>query len=170
VGQPVPLVADRIATPVGPLVIVAGADGRLCAAQWEDRRPRLEAQLGRRFAGGYVLARRRDPGGLSGALRAYVRGDLRAIDGLPVDPGGTPFQRAVWEALRAIPCGRTATYAALAARLGRPSAVRAVGRANAANPISVVIPCHRLIGTNGALTGYGGGLERKRWLLDHERA
>lgn len=111
-----------------------------------------------------------DPGGCASAVHAYFQGEFAIIDSLSVDVGGTPFQRAVWRALRAIPAGRTMSYAELARHIGRPSAVRAVGRANGANPISVVVPCHRLVGTNGSLTGYGGGLERKRWLLAHEAA
>jgi len=86
-----------------------------------------------------------------------------------VETGGTPFQQEVWRSLRAIPCGTTTSYGKLAAQIGRPAAVRAVGLANGANPVAVVIPCHRVIGSNGSLTGYGGGLERKRWLLDHEK-
>ena len=111
-----------------------------------------------------------DPGGCASAVDAYFQGEFAIIDSLSVDVGGTPFQRVVWRALRAIPAGRTMSYAELARHIGRPSAVRAVGRANGANPISVVVPCHRLVGTNGSLTGYGGGLERKRWLLAHEAA
>ncbi len=104
------------------------------------------------------------------ALDRYFDGDLKAIDALPVDPGGTPFQARVWKALRGIPVGRTAAYGELAKRLGDPKAVRAVGLANGQNPIAVVIPCHRVIGADGSLVGYGGGIERKRWLLAHEGA
>jgi methylated-DNA-[protein]-cysteine S-methyltransferase len=93
---------------------------------------------------------------------------LTAIDSLPVKTGGTVFQRSVWAALRTIPTGKTTTYGRLAAGLSRPKAVRAVGMANGANPISIVVPCHRVIGADATLTGYGGGLERKRWLLQHE--
>ena len=95
-------------------------------------------------------------------------GALTALDALPVATAGTPFQRAVWQALREIPCGTTVSYAALAQKIGKPSAMRAVGLANGSNPIGVVVPCHRVIGADGSLTGYGGGLDRKRWLLDHE--
>ncbi len=104
------------------------------------------------------------------ALRAYFAGDLTAIDNLPVETAGTLFQRLVWRALREIPCGQTISYAQLAQRIGRPAAARAVGLANGANPVSIVVPCHRVIGASGSLTGYGGGLERKRWLLTHEDA
>jgi methylated-DNA-[protein]-cysteine S-methyltransferase len=113
---------------------------------------------------------RRDPGPFREAaaqLRAYLAGELREFD-LPLDPRGTAFQRRVWAALREIPYGSTISYAELAAAVGRPSATRAVGAANGRNPIAVVIPCHRVIGTSGALTGYGGGLGRKRMLLDLE--
>jgi len=89
---------------------------------------------------------------------------------VPVRAGGTPFQRVVWAALREIPPGRTTSYGQLAARLGRPGASRAVGLANGANPVAIAVPCHRVIGADGTLTGYGGGIERKRWLLEHERA
>jgi methylated-DNA-[protein]-cysteine S-methyltransferase len=103
-------------------------------------------------------------------VHAYFAGDLSAIERLAVVTGGTDFQREVWAALRRIPAGRTLSYGALATQLGRPKAVRAVGLANGANPIGIVVPCHRVIGADGSLTGYGGGLERKRWLLAHEGA
>ena len=101
-------------------------------------------------------------------LRAYFAGRLRAFD-LPLRFGGTPFQQSVWRALGQIPSGETATYADIARAVGRPRAFRAVGMANHSNPISIVIPCHRVVGASGALTGYAGGLDAKRWLLDHER-
>lgn len=100
-------------------------------------------------------------------LDEYVRGVRRSFS-LPLAPGGTAFQRAVWDALVAIPFGETRSYAAIAAAIGRPRAARAVGAANALNPISVVVPCHRVIGSDRDLTGYAGGLARKRWLLNHE--
>ena len=101
-------------------------------------------------------------------LRAYFDGDLTAIDRIPVDTGGTPFQRRVWEELRRIPAGRPIAYAELARRVGDPRATRAVGTANGANPVAIVVPCHRVVATGGKLGGYGGGLDRKRWLLAHE--
>lgn len=101
-------------------------------------------------------------------LCAYFAGELRAFD-LPLGPRGTEFQRQVWQALTTIPYGQTATYGAIATRVGRPSAFRAVGMANGRNPIPVIVPCHRVIGANGTLTGYGGGLRRKEYLLDLER-
>jgi methylated-DNA-[protein]-cysteine S-methyltransferase len=161
---------DRLDTPVGELLLVADLQGRLCGVGWTDREDRLirDLRLCHRIQPTFEDCD--NPGGLSAALQAYFAGDLTAIDPLAVNTGGTPFQREVWSALRHIPCGSTLTYAELAHRIGRPSAVRAVGHANGANPVSVVVPCHRLVGAGGALTGYGGGLERKRWLLQHEGA
>ena len=101
-------------------------------------------------------------------IEAYFAGDLGVIDRIEVATGGTPFQQRVWRALRKITPGKTLTYGTLAARIGADKAMRAVGAANGANPVSVVVPCHRLIGANGSLIRYGGGLERKRWLLQHE--
>ena len=100
-------------------------------------------------------------------LQAYFAGECTAFD-LPLAPRGTPFQQRVWQALGEIPYGQTVSYAEIARRIGQPNAVRAVGRANGSNPISIVVPCHRVIGSSGSLTGYGGGLDRKRWLLAHE--
>jgi len=102
------------------------------------------------------------------SLDAYFAGDLTAIDDVPVATNGTPFQRTVWAALRRIPAGTTTSYGALAASIGYPSAMRAVGLANGANPVAIIVPCHRVIGADHSLTGYGGGLPRKRWLLEHE--
>lgn len=102
-------------------------------------------------------------------LREYFAGDRLTFD-LPLSPAGSTFQQKVWMALRDIPYGRTASYGEIATELGQPTASRAVGLANGRNPLAVIVPCHRVIGANGALTGFGGGLERKRWLLEHERA
>jgi methylated-DNA-[protein]-cysteine S-methyltransferase len=167
---------DRLFTPIGDLLIVADDDGRLRATFWTDvphhpsRPDDLQRFLERHYAGARIeLHPARDLHGLSDAITRYFSGELHAIDALPVETAGTPFQLQVWTALREIPCGSTISYAQLAGRIGRPAAVRAVGLANGSNPIGVVIPCHRVIGANGSLTGYGGGIERKRWLLDHER-
>ncbi len=163
------LLVDRTRTPIGELILVADGEGSLLAAEWTDHAARLTRALDRQYgAGGYILERRRNPGGLTAAVSAYFAGDLAAIDRLPVAAAGTPFQRRVWKALRRIPCGTTLTYSAMARRIGRPTSVRAVGHANGSNPVSVVVPCHRLVGKDGSLTGYGGGIYRKRWLLAHE--
>ena len=165
------LLMDRIDTPIGLLYIVADREGNLRATSWSDYeihlRPALELHYGKK---GFIIEPGRNPGGLTEAVARYFAGDLEAIDNLPVQTAGTPFQRDVWCALREISCGTTISYAALAARIGRPNAVRAVGLANGSNPIGVVVPCHRVIGSDGSLTGYGGGIERKRWLLRHEHA
>jgi methylated-DNA-[protein]-cysteine S-methyltransferase len=161
---------DVIRTPIGELAIVADGTGALRAVEWIDHEGHLVEHLRRHYGSDVVLARRANPGGLTAAIAAYFAGNLAAIDGLSVETRGTPFQRAVWSALRTIPCGTTVTYSEIARRIGRPAAVRAVGLANGANPVGVVVPCHRVIGKGGTLVGYGGGLERKRWLLAHERA
>ena len=157
---------DHIDTPIGRLALVASAEGRLRAVGWTDGHPRMQRNL--EPDGGELVAEA-NPGGLSAALAAYFRGDLSAVEGLPVDVGGSAFQGAVWRALREIPCGETMSYADLARRIGRPAAVRAVGLANGSNPVAIVVPCHRVIGASGELRGYGAGIERKRWLLAHER-
>jgi len=169
-SAPLTLLIDRIGTPIGELAIVADEDGRLRAVEWSDHDDRMHHALQLHYGkDGYTLKAARNPAGLSVVLRAYFDGDVAAIDRLKVATAGTDFQKSVWKALRAIPCGETISYATLAERVGRPTAVRAVGHANGDNPISVVVPCHRVIGTNGSLTGYGGGIERKRWLLEHEK-
>ena len=162
------LLTDGIPSAIGTIVIAARA-GRLCAVDYEDCGDRMRAHLASRYPS-FQLVACTDPYGFSGALRAYLGGDLHAIDELPVETGGTPFQEAVWGALRRIPPGQTVTYAGLARDVGRPAAVRAAGVANARNPLAIVVPCHRVIGRSGSLTGYAGGLSRKRWLLAHEGA
>src|SRR5262249_4441707 len=112
----------------------------------------------------------RAPDSIRDSIHAYFEGDLQALKQIPVETEGTPFQKQVWSALREIPAGSTSSYGQLAARIGRPAASRAVGMANGSNPVGIVVPCHRVIGANGALTGYGGGIDRKRWLLAHEGA
>ena len=162
---------DRLATPVGELVIVADGEGRLRAIDWTDHEARMRLLLDRYYGKGrYTLSAARDPGGLTKAMGSYFKGDIAAIDTLPIETTGTPFQRSVWQALRKINRGTTISYSELAARIGKPRAIRAAGLANGQNPIGVVVPCHRVIGSNGTLTGYGGGLPRKKWLLEHEGA
>jgi len=159
---------DKTRTPIGQLLIVCDGEGRLRAIDWADHESRMMGLLGRHYPEGFRLNAAQDPAGLTAALGAYMAGDVSVIERLPVETSGTPFQRTVWKALRSIVAGETITYAQLALRAGKPAAVRAAGAANGSNPVSIVIPCHRVIGSNSALVGYGGGLERKRWLLDHE--
>jgi methylated-DNA-[protein]-cysteine S-methyltransferase len=123
--------------------------------------------LQRRFPG-EPLRPSHDPAGCASALGRYFNGNLAALDAVLVDTGGTPFQASVWRALRAVAPGTTTSYGQLARLIGAPQAVRAVGAANGANPVPIVIPCHRVIGASGKLVGYGGGLKRKAWLLRHE--
>ena len=155
-------------SPIGPLAL-AESGGRLCLLDFVDDPARIERRLAARF-GAFDMKRVRDPRGFSSRLRAYLRGELDALDEIPVAPGGTPFQAMVWSALRRIPAGETRSYAWLADEIGRPGAARAVGRANGSNPIAIVLPCHRVVGSDGSLTGYAGGLESKRFLLEHEGA
>jgi|HubBroStandDraft_6_1064221.scaffolds.fasta_scaffold135073_3 methylated-DNA-[protein]-cysteine S-methyltransferase len=162
------LTLGRLATPIGEALIVTDEEGRLCALDWSDFESRLLRTIRRHHGPATTLNPGPVPRRIVAAVEAYFSGHLTSLEGLPCRTGGTPFQREVWEALRKIPVGRTLSYGALAARIGRPKAVRAVGLANGANPIGVVVPCHRVIGANGTLTGYGGGLHRKRWLLAHE--
>jgi methylated-DNA-[protein]-cysteine S-methyltransferase len=162
---------DSLATPIGELIYVCDREGALRMIDWSDHNPRGERLLNIHYRkGGYALTKQRDPFGLTTRLAAYFAGDIHAIDDIPTATAGTAFQREVWRALRAIPAAETISYGRLAERIGRPRAVRAVGLANGSNPVGVVVPCHRVIGANGSLTGYGGGLHRKEWLLAHERA
>ncbi|MBH3130928.1 methylated-DNA--[protein]-cysteine S-methyltransferase [Serratia marcescens] len=160
---------DRTATPVGELVLIADEQGRLRAIDWTDHEARLMKLLNTHYrADRFTLREQRDPSGLTDAMQRYFAGELGIIDRLPVMTAGTEFQRTVWQQLRQIPCGEILTYGQLAQRIGRPTAARAVGMANGSNPISIVVPCHRVIGSQGALTGYAGGVQRKQWLLQHE--
>jgi methylated-DNA-[protein]-cysteine S-methyltransferase len=161
------LFLDRVKTPVGVLLLVADAQGALCMLEFHDKPQRWRKEFRRRFAGA-AFTEKKNPFGISARLKRYFAGDLAALDAIETAAAGTDFQRACWRALRRIPAGTTTSYGALARKLGKPAAMRAVGLANGANPIAVVVPCHRVVGSDGSLTGYGGGLERKRWLLDHE--
>jgi len=156
---------DEIASPVGPLTI-AERGGRLCLLQFGSFDDSVPTMFERWYP--HEPHERRQIPGIAAALRRYFDGDLAAIDAIPVELNGTSFQKDVWSALRRIPVGTTISYAALATRIGQRAAVRAVGAANGANPVAIVVPCHRVIGSDGSLTGYGGGLDRKRWLLAHE--
>ena len=163
------LILDRLASPVGEVLLVVDAGGAVRALDFHDYEDRLRRLL-RLHYGAVVLTEGRAPEAVRRAVEAYFAGDLAAFDAIRVETGGTVFQRAVWRALRDIPAGETRTYGQLAQAVGSPKAVRAVGLANGANPVGVIVPCHRVIGANGTLTGYAGGLERKRWLLAHETA
>ena len=160
---------DRQSTPIGIALLVTDADGMLCALDWEDHEVRMR-QLLRQQHGAIALREGRAPREIRQALKAYFRGDLDRLGDIKWRVAGTPFQRKVWTALCRIKAGTTMSYGALAAKLDAPRAMRAVGHANGSNPISVVVPCHRLIGTDGSLVKYGGGLKRKQWLLAHEGA
>lgn len=160
---------ERVDSPLGQMLIVTDAQGRLRALDWHDHEERMRLLLRRQYPGQPVRLREtREASAATPALLAYFTGDVGAVDTLPVALGGTDFQRQVWLALRGIPGGETISYREMAERIGRPAAVRAVGLANGANPVSIVLPCHRVIGSNRSLTGYGGGLWRKEWLLQHE--
>ncbi|AWM86526.1 methylated-DNA--[protein]-cysteine S-methyltransferase [Microvirga sp. 17 mud 1-3] len=166
---PVRLVVSQIETPLGDALVAVDERDVLRALFFADFEERMLRSLRSQY-GALPLEAGQVPAPVGRAISAYFESDQAALSGLAWATGGTPFQRTVWRALADIPFGATVSYSALAARLGMPKAVRAVGLANGANPISVVVPCHRVIGANGALTGYGGGLHRKRWLLAHENA
>ena len=147
--------AEYLDTPTGPILILSDDAGRVHGVRWGDY--------------GANLPDLSEPSAARRALGAYFAGEVDALNELPVVMAGTDFQRAVWSELRRIPVGATISYGTLAARIGRPTATRPVGLANGANPIPIVVPCHRVIGADHTLTGFGGGLHRKQWLLEHER-
>lgn len=155
-------------TPAGGIVLVERGSV-LVALVFEDHWKGMSRELARRF-GAFTFEETSQSESAAAALHRYFAGDLAALDSIEVDTGGTEFQKKVWSTLRKIPAGTTWSYARLASEIGRPSATRAVAAANGANPVSIVVPCHRVIGSDGSLTGYGGGLPRKRWLLVHEGA
>jgi len=162
------LYVDYIPSPMGTIVIVVDGD-RLCSLDFEGYSERMMRLLRRRY-GEVQLKQVADPHGFSARVARYLAGDYTSLAAIPVQTGGTPFQQQVWSALREIPAGGTLAYSQLAARVGRPAAARAVGMAVSLNPVAIVLPCHRVVGSKAALTGYAGGLERKRWLLRHEQA
>jgi methylated-DNA-[protein]-cysteine S-methyltransferase len=165
------LYRTTILTPLGDMLALASAHG-LCALEFDrrSRHERLDARLRRYFPAHQitddgetsVLAHTRE------WLAGYFGGTKEEAPDIPLDLRGAPFELRVWTVLRAIPAGATSTYGAIAKQLGAPGASRAVGAANGANPVGIIVPCHRVIGSTGTLTGYGGGLERKQWLLNHE--
>ena len=168
----------EVSSPIGTILLVTDA-GVLVSLDYEGYETRMMRLLTKRY-GSFELVEtsvKTSPDDrhcstfetdLVARLHAYLSGELTAIDTIPVNPGGTTFQSTVWQALRSIPPGTVISYGDLARQLGNPAAVRAVGTTNGLNPISIVLPCHRVIGANGSLTGYAGGLDRKRWLLNHE--
>lgn len=159
---------ERIATPIGDMILIA-RDGVLLLLEFEDATGRVAREMQSRF-GEVAIEPASNPFGISARVRDYFAGDIRAIDDILADGGGTEFERKVWAELRRIPVGTTISYGELAQRIGNPNGMRAVGLANGKNPIAVVVPCHRVIGKDGSMTGYGGGLGRKEWLLRHEGA
>jgi methylated-DNA-[protein]-cysteine S-methyltransferase len=161
------LLFDRLETPIGETVIATDETGALRMLDWQDHAARWRAGLAR-FAPEAEWTTARDPFGATSALAAYMDGNMTPLANFAVVYAGTEFQNRVWRALRDIPCGETVSYGELARRVGNPKGSRAVGLANGANPIAIAVPCHRVVGAGGALTGYGGGLPRKRWLLAHE--
>ena len=160
------LYLEKINSPIGKILIITEQE-TLCGLEFEGYETRTYRFLDKRF-GNHKLNPVRNITGISQSIQAYLEGDYHSLDHISVSTGGTAFQQQVWTALRSIPVGTVITYGELAQRLGKPAAARAVGITNSLNPISIVLPCHRVIGANGALTGYAGGLERKRWLLHHE--
>ncbi|MBI3795583.1 MAG: methylated-DNA--[protein]-cysteine S-methyltransferase [Deltaproteobacteria bacterium] len=160
------LLRDRIDSAIGTILLVSDGEN-LCAVDYAEYEGRMLTLLERHYRE-FRLQDVTDPQGFSSRIHAYLAGDLSCLNCIPVNPGGTVFQQEVWSALRTIPPGSVLSYGELAARLGRPMSYRAVGMTNALNPVALVIPCHRLVGADGALTGYAGGLDRKRWLLQHE--
>lgn len=158
---------DRLATPIGIALLVTDAEGALRALDWDDYEHRMRELL-RLHYGTVDLRDQPAPTQMRTALSRYFEGDLGQLSGIAWRIAGTPFQQKVWTALAKIPAGTTMSYGAMAAKIDMPKAIRAVGHANGSNPISVVLPCHRLIRADGSLVKYGGGLERKRWLLRHE--
>ncbi len=160
---------DRLPSPIGDITVVVDERDSLRAVEFAGHEDRLPRSLRLRH-GAVEIAEGAAPIAVRQAFARYFAGELNALASLAWSLSGTPFQRKVWLALTAIPPGETSSYGALAARIGMPTAVRAVGLANGANPTPLVVPCHRVIGADGSLTGFGGGLDRKRWLLRHEGA
>ena len=153
-------------SPIGELT-VAARGSKVCLVHFGPENEKVRAALSSWYPD-HAIEPAADPGGVVAVLGRYFGGDMTSLDEVEVELHGTDFQRRVWLALRSVAAGTTSSYAELARKVEAPAAVRAVGAANGANPVAVVLPCHRIIGSNGTLTGYGGGLDRKRWLLNHE--
>ena len=163
--HPMIIVDENVWSPIGTLTLAA-REGRVCLVHFGPNPLQVDTWLDRWYS--KEPRARADLFDARSALQRYFEGEYASIDAVAVELNGTPFQRKVWGALRAIPPGTTMSYADLARHIGEPRAVRAVGAANGANPVAVIVPCHRVIGADGSLTGYGGGIERKQWLLAHE--
>ena len=159
---------ERIETPIGPMVLVA-KDGVILLFEFEDAAGRVVRQMKARF-GDVELQSTSNPFGITETIKNYFAGDIHAFDNLLTDGGGTEFERRVWAELKRIPVGTTVSYGNIARKLGDLKHSRAVGTANGKNPIAIVVPCHRVIGADGSMIGYGGGIKRKEWLLRHEGA
>jgi methylated-DNA-[protein]-cysteine S-methyltransferase len=163
------LTLSHIETPTGPMMMLLDDEKRVRLLEWVDHRARMDRLLARHYPKtSFALTEEMPPERYHQAIHAYFAGNLEALEALPVAFGGTAFQQTVWQALQTIPAGKTLSYGQLAAQIDNPKGMRAVGLANGANPIALIVPCHRVIGANGTLTGYGGGMERKHWLLRHE--
>jgi methylated-DNA-[protein]-cysteine S-methyltransferase len=162
------LLIDRIPSPMGTMLLISDGSS-LCSLDFADCEARMLGLLHKRYPA-FELVESIDPLGLSTKIRAYLSGDFRSLDNIPVNVGGTDFQQQVWQMLKTIPLGTTISYGELATKIGKPTAARAVGMANSLNPVAIVVPCHRVIGAKAKLTGYAGGLDRKQWLLQHEGA
>jgi methylated-DNA-[protein]-cysteine S-methyltransferase len=163
------LTIARMETPIGPILLATDAQDQLRGVDFWNDDTALHRSL-RQHVGAYEAAPGEVPAALRDAFDRYFAGDAEALKAVSWTTGGTEFQRKVWRALTTIPAGETWSYGQLARHIGLPDAVRAVGAANGANPVPIVVPCHRVIGSDGSLTGFGGGLDRKRWLLRHEGA
>jgi methylated-DNA-[protein]-cysteine S-methyltransferase len=159
------LYLDQFDSPLGEIFLVFEAE-TLCALDFQGYESRMMKLLEKRYGAVNLVEQRHIE--LRDRLSAYLAGNFTSLDEIAVSTGGTIFQQQVWQALRSIPAGTVLTYRELAERVGKPTACRAVGMTNSLNPVSIVLPCHRVIGKNAALTGYAGGLDRKRWLLHHE--
>ena len=165
VTTPTQLRVERVKSPLGE-IFIASKDGAICDLEFADTEERMKKLLARHFGEVELLPAK--SGEFAKALSAYFDGDVHAIDDLPVKTNGTPYQERAWAALRRIPAGETRSYGEQARDIGEPKGARAVGLANHLNPVGIIVPCHRVIGVDGSLTGYAGGLDRKRWLLQHE--
>jgi methylated-DNA-[protein]-cysteine S-methyltransferase len=158
------LETDFLESPIGQVQLVA-SQGVVVLLDFADNTERIRHLLEKRF-GMYSLEAKELP--WTKTVQNYFAGEFEALHSIPTDTGGTAFQQSVWQTLLNIPIGRTWSYLEVAKHIGKPAATRAVGMTNGLNPISLILPCHRVIGANGKLTGYAGGMERKRWLLEHE--